>query len=607
MLISPLAQATDTSPRIVSSAYWEDDTRQASLSQAQTQNYTPYQGIFNLGYSDATHWLRLTLAASEQPTSLRLTPPWIDEVTLYDPASLGHIFKAGDRHPEGINTQPSLGYTFTLPAAAKDRTLWVKLRSTSAHRLSIHAMPQDELPAANTQAVVWVSLYAAILLLMLLALLSIWWVQHERVLGMYLLRHSVYMVYGLGYLGLPALLLPNTVSNEFLGLLFSLAVTATLPTGLWFDLTLLSSYRPQRHLLGLLKLMTLASLVLPILALTGQTRIALQTTVSGLMLGAILVFVTALSCRPDPSVERLMSKKAMLGYYTLIFGSLLIGLSDIQGWTRAQGWSQYLLILHGLVSGLVMTVLLFVRGQRQHHLHEQMRWQLQKAEQDMASEQRQRREQTQFLHMLMHELKTPLSIVSLALGNRNNREENLAHAGRAVQDMKAIIERCVQADQMGELTLQHHHNAVDLPALITAITDQVPQLGPRLQLHTPDALPTVHTDLQLLQMVLTNLLSNAGRYSDPLTPVEVDMQVALKNERPGVQVRVRNTPGLAGWPDEAQLFSKYYRASGAQRESGSGLGLFLSRQLAQNLGGALDYAPNEQQVEFVLWIPLNPV
>lgn len=71
-------------------------------------------------------------------------------------------------------------------------------------------------------------------------------------------------------------------------------------------------------------------------------------------------------------------------------------------------------------------------------------------------------------------------------------------------------------------------------------------------------------------------------------------------------MRVRNTPGLAGWPDEARLFEKYYRSTGAQRDSGSGLGLFLSRQLAQSLGGSLDYTPGPHHVEFTLWIPLSP-
>jgi signal transduction histidine kinase len=118
-------------------------------------------------------------------------------------------------------------------------------------------------------------------------------------------------------------------------------------------------------------------------------------------------------------------------------------------------------------------------------------------------------------------------------------------------------------------------------------------------------LPRPHTDPQLLQIIVTNLLTNAAHYSDPLTPIGVTLNPSSRDEQPGLELRVSNTPGMAGWPDAEQVFSKYYRASGAQRESGTGLGLFLSRELAHSLGGTLVYAPSPQHVEFVLWIPLH--
>lgn len=605
---SAAAWAASQTPLILSSAYWEDSTGMATLKDAQAQTYTPYEGLFNRGYSDSTHWIRLTLAASDTPIGLRLNPTWVDEITLFDPAQPGLLMTAGDRHPQGVQqAEQILGYTFVLPGSARPRELLVRLRSTSAHRLLVQALPEHDLPSAHTRAMAWTALYAAVLLLMLLALVSVWWVQRERVLGVYLIRHGLYTFYALSYLGLPALLLPaDTAPPGWLDMAFSLSVAATLPIGLWFDITLLSTYRPQRHLLTTLKVLAWASLCTTALLLAGEARLAMALTVQGLMLSALLVFASAVSTRPQASVERLMPKKIMLVYYALILSSLLIGLLGVVGWKQPQTWSHYLLILHGLVSGLFMTVILFVRGQRQHSHAQQMSWQLQKTQQEMELEQRRRQEQSQFLHMLMHELKTPLSIVSLALGTKTHREENLEHASRAIQDMKAIIDRCVQADQVGQLTLVQHRQPVDVPGLIRQIGQHIPGLTARLHLNATPGLPLQNADQQLLQIVLTNLLDNAARYSDPLTPVTVSVQAQARQGQDGLCVRVANTPGLAGWPDEHKLFDKYYRAVGAQRDSGSGLGLFLSRQLAQSLGGSLDYAPSSHQVEFVLWIPPSP-
>ena len=606
--LTGLTHAGSQQPLILSSAYWQDTTAQVQLDEAQRQNYTAYPGIFNRGYGPSAHWLRLTLAASQKPVALRLTPPWVDEITLYDPAAPEQAFRAGDNHPQGSTAAPSLGYTFVLPASPQPRDLWLRIKSTSTHRLAVDALPADELPAAETRTLAWAALYTAIVLLMLLALLSVWWVQPEKVLGTYLLRHSIYIAYSLGYLGLPNLFLPaGTLPAGVMDTTFSLLVTLTLPVGLWFDRTLLSSYGPRQPLMRALKLMAWVSLALPLMVLAGQHGIATFMTVQGLMLASLLVFITALTCHPDPLVDRLMPKKVMLGYYSLILGSLVIGLVSVLGWLQPLGWSQYLLILHGLASGMVMTVILFVRGQRQHRHHQQMAWQLQKAQQDTELEQRRRQEQSQFLHMLMHELKTPLAVVSLALGTRNHREENLQHAGRAVQDMKAIIDRCVQADQVGDLSLSPHRQSLQVPQLLQQLAKNHAALGTRMQLTAPPNLPAVQTDAQLLQIILNNLLDNAMRYGDAHTPIHIACTPTPQDGQPGLSVRIANPPGLAGWPEATQIFSKYYRSSGAQRESGSGLGLYLSQQLAHTLGGSLNYEPSATQVEFVLWLPLNPV
>ena len=602
------ARAGDSEDLLGARGYWHDRTGQATIAQAQaqTQTLTPFEGIFSRGFSDGAHWLKLTLAASTTPVALRLSPSWVDEITVFDPAQAGKRLTAGDHHPQGVTAIHGLGYHFILPAGSTPRDLWIQLRSTNSHRLHIQALPADQLPSADTLALVWTALYAAVLLLMLLALASVYWVQPEAVLGVYLVRHLNYMFYGVGYLGLTGLLVPqDLLPYGWLDKVFSLSVVLTLPLGLWFEVRLLSTYQPHRLWLLALKALAWGSLLMVVLMLAGYARWALQITVNTMMLAVLVFFGAAWSCKPDPTVERLMPKKVLLGYYTLVLGSLLIGLLTVVGIKQPEAWSNYLLVLHGLVTGLFMTVILFVRGQRQFRFSEQMRWQLHKTQQEMALEQRRRDEQSQFLHMLMHELKTPLSIVSLALGTQNNREENLEHASRAVKAMKAIIDRCVQADQMGQLSLTLETQPVDLPSLIGQIAQGNPSLHGRMRLKLDPDCQALRTDAQLLQIVLTNLMDNAAHYSDPHTPILVDAVARREQHTVGVRLRIANTPGLAGWPDAAQLFGKYYRASGAQRESGSGLGLYLSRQLAQSLGGTLDYRPDEHHVAFELWIPLN--
>lgn len=592
---------------IIARAYWQDDSAQASFETARGQSYTPYQKILSRGYTDSVHWIRLTLAASPQPLGLRINPAWLDSITLFDPANDHATITVGDRHPTQNNALPGLGYSFELPASPSPRQVWLRLQTTSSHLLDAEAIPIVQVPQASTVQITLSALYTSVLVLILFVLISIWWVQRDKVLGTYLIRHAFYTYYGAAYLGLPTLLFSAWLPPTFFDFAFSLSATLMLPIAIRFDIIFLSGYRPQKQLMLLLKAFGLISLFVPLALLAGHARLALQTNVLLLIAATSVMALTALSCRPDQPTEQILSKKVMVTYYTLIFSSLLIGLFNVIGWVQVQGWTLYALILHGLVSGLMMAGILLVRAQRMANLSQQMRWQLKKAQQDMAQEQRQRQEQSQFLHMLMHELKTPLTVVSLALGTRKNREENLEHAGRAIQDMKAIIDRCVQADQLGQLALQQSLQAVNVFALIQQLAEKLPTLEKRLRIQMPGRLPELQTDQQLLQIILNNLLDNAARYSDSLTHVTVSLLAQERQNQSGLAICVRNTPGVAGWPDEHMLFDKYYRAVGAQRESGSGLGLFLSRQLAQSLGGTLNYTPSAQLVEFTLWIPLSPI
>ena len=586
---------------LLASAYWVDEAGNADLEQARTQAYTPYVGVLNRGYTDAVHWVRLSLPSSTSPLGLRMFPVWLDELTLYDPTVSTPVRTMGDRVPADLNSHDGLGFSAVLPASAQPRDVWLRLRSTSAHRLDVQVLPADQLPAANARTLVWVSAYGMALLLVLLLLMFMWVTQPDRVLATFLLRHLSFAYFAMGYLGLPNLLLAGVVPPAALDMAFSLSVVLTLPVALRFDVALLSTFNPDRRLLALMRAFFWLGVGLLLLVLVGQQRLALQLNVQAMTVGVTLLFLTAWSCKPAPSVHQLLSKKVLMTYYTLLLTGIFLGLISLQGWFKFSDWQPQILLFQGLVSALFMTIILFVRGQRQLDQTRQMTWRLHEAEKTVEREQLRRREQSQFLHMLMHELKTPLSIISMALGVRDNKAQNLQLAGQAVQDMKAIIDRCVDADRVGYGVPDHGLEWVDVGYELRQLTQNLNAQQP-LQVFELQADVRVQTDRQFLRTILTNLLSNACRYGDPVSPVEIRLH-ATQSPRQGVCVQVDNMPGLAGWPEPEKLFTKYYRASGAQRDSGSGLGLYLARQLANTLGGDLTYQSTERSVRFELWLP----
>ena len=107
----------------------------------------------------------------------------------------------------------------------------------------------------------------------------------------------------------------------------------------------------------------------------------------------------------------------------------------------------------------------------------------------------------------------------------------------------------------------------------------------RLRLDLGDALPAVWADQNRVTQILTNLISNAHKY----TLVEGSITVAARRDDGFVRVDVSDT-GIGLSPeDQAQLFTKFFRAHdrSPQAGGGTGLGLVITRLLVELHGGRI--------------------
>lgn len=99
---------------------------------------------------------------------------------------------------------------------------------------------------------------------------------------------------------------------------------------------------------------------------------------------------------------------------------------------------------------------------------------------------------------------------------------------------------------------------------------------------------TLRSDYQYVRIIVLNLLTNAVKYSLPGTSISLDVR-----ERTGypdqATLIVENEVAPGGAPDPQRLFDRYYRSESARGKAGAGLGLWLSRSLAQRLGGDILY------------------
>jgi CheY-like chemotaxis protein len=214
-----------------------------------------------------------------------------------------------------------------------------------------------------------------------------------------------------------------------------------------------------------------------------------------------------------------------------------------------------------------------------------------------------------FFSTALHELRTPLtSIIGQAQLARRFIEKDPV---RAVDALDRALDQAKRMNRLMTELLRQTRVAMgalslavvtfDLGiAVATTISQHEHDDIPRITFAPPDRL-RVRGDPDRIAQILGNLLDNALKYSAPASPIEVSLIVV------GREALIRVTDhGLGVPPDEGdRLFSPFFRTSRTQDLPGTGLGLHISRRLAEQHGGRLwlETSSDEGSV-FVLALPI---
>ncbi|RKH15907.1 PAS domain S-box protein [Corallococcus sp. CA047B] len=200
-----------------------------------------------------------------------------------------------------------------------------------------------------------------------------------------------------------------------------------------------------------------------------------------------------------------------------------------------------------------------------------------------------------FLSIASHELKTPLTPLSLRLATLERRLERgehvdpgvLRHARHQLTRLTGLINDLLDASRIEAGRLALHPEVTRFDVLVEhTLTSLEGQRGNHVFDFKPPPDPvSVHGDAYRLEQVVLNLLENALKYSPDGGTIRVRLTV---NE--DVTVLSVNDPGI-GIPEDQQqqLFDRYFRARNASTRSygGLGLGLYISRDIVERHGGRI--------------------
>jgi PAS domain S-box-containing protein len=227
-----------------------------------------------------------------------------------------------------------------------------------------------------------------------------------------------------------------------------------------------------------------------------------------------------------------------------------------------------------------------------------------------------------FIGLVAHELRNPLAALKGFAQTLLRHSQGDKGTALASWQRESLTEIDVATDRLNRLTedlldvvrlqagrLVLYHESIDLVEMTRRIIAQMGQSSDRHQLTLVTSLSRVQAqvDRGRIEQVLMNLLTNAMKYSPDGGRVEVTLQVVPGQQEALISIRDQGI----GIPqaEQTHLFGRFVRASNGQIQgiNGTGLGLYLCRELVSQHGGDIWFESTEGVGStFFLRLPLSP-
>ena len=215
-----------------------------------------------------------------------------------------------------------------------------------------------------------------------------------------------------------------------------------------------------------------------------------------------------------------------------------------------------------------------------------------------------------------HNIRTPLSLVlapladlakDTTLGDKSRKF--LEMALRNGDKLLRVVTELLDFQKIAVAKTQVHLQNVELSVLLRQQVDKFQMSAQEKHINLRLATCGQHTfstDLSMMDLIFENLLSNAVKY----TKVGGTITISASLDEVGKQVSIQVSDTGIGIPktEAKHIFQSFFRASNAvnSQEMGSGLGLMLTRQLVQKLGGKLTFESEEGKGSaFLVVLPDN--
>lgn len=203
---------------------------------------------------------------------------------------------------------------------------------------------------------------------------------------------------------------------------------------------------------------------------------------------------------------------------------------------------------------------------------------------------------TDFIATISHELRTPLTLIfgnlDLLLrgyvGDLNDEQSDmLTQVRKRANDISVIVKNMILIASIQSNSVTIEFQPQDLLLIVESVLEPMSAdfaaKGIAVTKAIPADLPLLHTDRELLRLILSQLLDNARRFTR-----QGEVTISACQEQGRVRVDIADT-GIGLTPEaQRRLFTRFQRIDGnISSERGVGLGLAITRQIVERLNGEI--------------------
>lgn len=221
-----------------------------------------------------------------------------------------------------------------------------------------------------------------------------------------------------------------------------------------------------------------------------------------------------------------------------------------------------------------------------------------------------------FVSTVSHELRTPLTSIKgfaetlLNSGDMLNDEQKKRFIGiikNQTDRLTRLVENLLTVSRLEGQKDKTIYKEIDFERFLNQL---VQILAPKIASHKVELeiapnLPPIWADSDKLEQIMTNLIDNAAKYSQPGTNIKISGNYA-KDSSDFLEITVSDNG--VGIPQEAlsKIFTKFSRIDNplTRNVEGTGLGLYITKTLVEKLGGQINAYSNGKGSQFVVKLPV---